>query len=90
MNKQMNLPAIQAIMQEFEKQSEMMEMKQEIMDDTVDDVLGDAEDDAERSEVFQEFLSFPSGPSLLFLGTCTLTALVFLSFPLRCVTLLSQ
>ncbi len=47
MNKQMNLPAIQAVMAEFEKQSEIMDMKQEMMDDTMDDVMGDPEDDEE-------------------------------------------
>eukprot|EP00045_Choanoeca_perplexa_P004221 m.36192 g.36192 ORF g.36192 m.36192 type:complete len:212 (+) comp12459_c0_seq1:111-746(+) len=47
MNAQMNMPAIQKIMMEFEKQSEIMDMKQEMMDDTVDDVLGDEEDDEE-------------------------------------------
>ena len=58
MNKSMNMPQITAIMQEFEKQSEMMAMKQEIMDDAVDDVMGE-EDDEEETEaivdqVFEE------------------------------------
>eukprot|EP00049_Salpingoeca_infusionum_P017521 m.353288 g.353288 ORF g.353288 m.353288 type:complete len:275 (+) comp16721_c0_seq1:449-1273(+) len=50
MNQSMNLPSLMQVMAEFEKQSEMMEMKQEMMDDTVDDVLGEEEDD-EESEV---------------------------------------
>merc|ERR550517_262074 len=33
MNKQMKLPEIQKIMQEFEKQSEIMDMKEEMMSD---------------------------------------------------------
>merc|ERR1719225_1617265 len=41
MNKQMNLPQIQKIMMEFEKQSEQMEMKGEMMDDAIDDALDD-------------------------------------------------
>ncbi|EGD75599.1 charged multivesicular body protein 2a [Salpingoeca rosetta] len=49
MNKTMNIPALQKIMAEFEKQSEVMDMKQEMMDDAVDDVMGEEEDDEERS-----------------------------------------
>merc|ERR1711976_355432 len=46
MNKSMNLPQIQKIMQEFEKQSEMMEMKGEMMDDALDD--GETEEETEK------------------------------------------
>merc|ERR1712142_1426398 len=49
MNKNMKLPQIQKIMQEFEKQSEMMNMKEELMNDAIDDAMGD-EDDEEESE----------------------------------------
>jgi division protein CdvB (Snf7/Vps24/ESCRT-III family) len=35
MNKQMKLPEIQKIMMEFEKQSEIMDMKEEMMADTI-------------------------------------------------------
>merc|ERR1712228_787970 len=45
----MGLPQIQKIMQEFEKQSEMMNMKEELMNDAIDDAMGD-EDDEEESE----------------------------------------
>ena len=44
----MNLPQIQSIMMEFEKQSEIMDMKEEMMSDAIDDALGDEEDDEER------------------------------------------
>lgn len=58
MNQSMNLPALTKIMQEFEKQTEMMDMKQEMMDDMVDDVMGEEEDDedSERlvNQVFDE------------------------------------
>eukprot|EP01147_Barroeca_monosierra_P008647 gene8647-10299_t len=58
MNKTMNIPALQKIMMEFEKQSEMMDMKQEMMDDAVDDVMGEEEDDEESdllvNQVFDE------------------------------------
>jgi len=49
MNKNMKLPQIQKIMQEFEKQSAMMDMKEEMMNDVMDDAMGD-EDDEEESE----------------------------------------
>merc|ERR1712039_451626 len=39
MNKQMKLPEIQKIMQEFEKQSEIMDMKEEMMNDVMDDAI---------------------------------------------------
>ena len=35
MNKQMKLPEIQKIMMEFEKQTEMMDMKEEMMSDVI-------------------------------------------------------
>ena len=45
MNRQLNLPQIQKIMMEFEKQSEIMDMKEEVMSDAIDDALGDAGDE---------------------------------------------
>ncbi|CAG8702903.1 17053_t:CDS:2, partial [Acaulospora colombiana] len=42
MNRGMNLPSIQRIMNEFEKESAMMDMKEEMMSDAVDDKLGEA------------------------------------------------
>lgn len=48
MNKQMKLPQIQKIMQEFEKQNEIMDMKEEMMEDAIDDAMGDADDEEER------------------------------------------
>ncbi|EPQ58500.1 Snf7-domain-containing protein [Gloeophyllum trabeum ATCC 11539] len=47
MNRGLNLPAIQRIMNEFEKESSMMDMKEEMMSDAVDDVM---EDDLEDEE----------------------------------------
>ena len=35
MNRQMNMPQIQKIMMEFEKQSEIMDMKDEMMSDVI-------------------------------------------------------
>jgi len=58
MNKGMNLPAIQRIMMEFEKQSSMMDMKEEMMADAVDDVMEDDEEDeeAEGDKILQAVL----------------------------------
>jgi len=56
MNKRMNLPQIQKIMMEFEKQSEIMDMKEEMMSDAVDDVIGDEEDDEESDAVVAQVL----------------------------------
>lgn len=39
MNKQINLPQIQEIMRNFERESEMMDMKEEMMSDAIDDVM---------------------------------------------------
>ncbi|BHF61732.1 Charged multivesicular body protein 2A [Sparganum proliferum] len=49
MNKQMNLPELQKILMEFEKQSGMMEMKEEMISDAMDDVF-EEEGDAEASD----------------------------------------
>lgn len=35
-------------MQEFEKQSEIMDMKEEMMNDVIDDAMGDEDDEEER------------------------------------------
>jgi division protein CdvB (Snf7/Vps24/ESCRT-III family) len=43
----MKLPEIQRIMAEFEKQSEIMDMKEEMMDDAIDSALGDDNDEEE-------------------------------------------
>lgn len=50
MNKQMNVPEMQKIMREFEKQNEMMGMKEEMMSDAVDDVLDEDGDEEEEME----------------------------------------
>eukprot|EP01114_Cavostelium_apophysatum_P011197 TRINITY_DN253_c0_g1_i1.p1 TRINITY_DN253_c0_g1~~TRINITY_DN253_c0_g1_i1.p1 ORF type:complete len:211 (+),score=79.08 TRINITY_DN253_c0_g1_i1:120-752(+) len=56
MNRQMNLPAMQRIMMEFEKQSEAMEMKEEMMNDTMDDVFEQEGEEAETEEVINQVL----------------------------------
>lgn len=44
MNRSMNLPAVQRIMREFERESATMDMKEEMMGDAVDEAM---DDDAE-------------------------------------------
>ena len=57
MNKAMNLPAMQRIMMEFEKQTEIMEMKEEMIEDTMEDIFETEEDeDAETDEVINKVL----------------------------------
>ncbi|KAF8582205.1 vacuolar sorting protein DID4 [Ramaria rubella] len=51
MNRGLNLPSIQRIMNEFEKESATMDMKEEMMSDAVDDVMDDeAEDEEEEGD----------------------------------------
>src|ERR1700712_1173697 len=55
MNRQMNLPALQRIAMEFEKENDIMDQRQEMMDDAIDDVTG-LEDEAEGEEVVEQVL----------------------------------
>ena len=54
MNKGVQLPGIQKIMMEFQKESELMDMKQEMMEDAIDDVMDDAADEQETDEIVQK------------------------------------
>lgn len=56
MNRQLKLPQIQKIMQEFEKQSEIMDMKEEMMSDAIDDAMGDEGDEEESDAVVSQVL----------------------------------
>ena len=56
---------------EFEKQSEIMDMKEEMMNDAIDDAMGDDEDEEERQE-----------PSLLLCSFLIVMVLVSLNAPL--------
>lgn len=55
MNRQMNLPALQRIAMEFEKENDIMDQRQEMMDEAIDDVTG-LEDEEEGEEVVREVL----------------------------------
>lgn len=57
MNRQMNLPGIQAMMVEFERQSGMHEMKQEMIDDVMDDVLAGDEEEEETAEIVDKVMA---------------------------------
>lgn len=48
MNRQLNMPQIQKILQEFEKQSEIMDMKEEMMNDSIDEAMEGDDDEEER------------------------------------------
>ncbi|KAF8177335.1 Snf7-domain-containing protein, partial [Mycena galopus ATCC 62051] len=57
MNRGLNLPGIQRIVTEFEKESSMMDMKEEMMSDAVDDVMEDEEDEEEEGDkILQQVL----------------------------------
>jgi hypothetical protein len=55
MNRQMNLPALQRIAMEFERENDIMDQRQEMMDDAIDDVTG-LEDEEEEEEVMSKVL----------------------------------
>jgi charged multivesicular body protein 2A len=55
MNKQMNLPSLQRIAMEFERENDIMDQRQEMMDDVMDDVMeGGVEE--EGDEVVEQVL----------------------------------
>lgn len=56
MNRRMNMPALQRIMMEFQKQTEKMEIKQEVMNDAVEDALEDDEDEEEQEAIVGKIL----------------------------------
>eukprot|EP01123_Difflugia_compressa_P000095 TRINITY_DN1019_c0_g6_i1.p1 TRINITY_DN1019_c0_g6~~TRINITY_DN1019_c0_g6_i1.p1 ORF type:complete len:196 (+),score=48.25 TRINITY_DN1019_c0_g6_i1:67-588(+) len=56
MNNTINLPALQQIMVEFQKQSEIMDIKEETIGDTMDDMFDEEEEEAETSEIVNQVL----------------------------------
>ncbi|XP_047646898.1 charged multivesicular body protein 2a isoform X2 [Phacochoerus africanus] len=52
----LKLPQIQKIMMEFERQAEIMDMKEEMMNDAIDDAMGDEEDEEESDAVVAQVL----------------------------------
>ncbi|KAH9994053.1 Snf7-domain-containing protein [Xylariaceae sp. FL0662B] len=55
MNRSMNLPALQRITMEFERENDMMEQRQEMMDDAIDDAM-DVGVEEEGDEVVEQVL----------------------------------
>merc|ERR1719385_578366 len=66
MNRQMKLPEIQKIMQEFENQSEIMDMKEEMMNDVIDDAMGDDDEEEESDAIVNQVLDDNGIALLLF------------------------
>ena len=56
MNKGMDLPAMQKIMREFEKETEQMDMKEEMMGDAIDDVMEASDEEEEADNVLNSVL----------------------------------
>lgn len=56
MNRQLNMPQIQKILQDFEKQSEIMDMKEEMINDVIDDAMEDEADEEETDAVVSQVL----------------------------------
>jgi len=56
MNRQINLPGIQKIMQDFERESEIMDMKEEMMNDAIDDAVDDENDEEETEAIVNQVL----------------------------------
>lgn len=56
MNRQLNLPQIQKILHEFEKQSEIMDMKEEMINEHIDDAMEDEGDEEESDAVVSQVL----------------------------------
>jgi charged multivesicular body protein 2A len=56
LNKQMNLPQLTKIMQEFAKQTEQMDMKQEMIGDAIDDTMDTTEDEEETDQIVNQVL----------------------------------
>ena len=52
----MNLPALQRIAMEFEKENDIMDQRQEMMDDAIDDVTGLEEDEEAGDEIVNQVL----------------------------------
>ncbi|KAJ7057902.1 vacuolar sorting protein DID4 [Mycena amicta] len=56
MNRSLNLPAIQRIMTEFEKESSMMEMKDDMVSGFVDDLIVEDDEELEGERILKEVL----------------------------------
>lgn len=80
MNRQMNLPALQRIAMEFERENDVMDQRQEMMDDAIDEATGMEGEEEEGEDIVKEVLDeigvnlgqdvrFPLSPHLPFLAS---------------------
>ena len=71
----MNLPAIQRIAMEFERENDMMDQRQEMMDDAIDDTFEDEEEESDEivNQVLDEIGVDLSQSVILALLTRTVT-----------------
>lgn len=56
MNRQMNLPALQRIAMEFERENDVMDQRQEMMDDAIDEATGIEGEEEEGEDIVKEVL----------------------------------
>ncbi|KAJ1555425.1 Charged multivesicular body protein 2A [Cladochytrium tenue] len=56
MNKSVNLPEISRIMMDFERESEVMNMKEEMMNDAIDDAVEEEDDEEETEAIVNQVL----------------------------------
>jgi len=56
MNRQMNLPALQRIAMEFERENDVMDQRQDMMDDAIDEATGMEADEEEGEDIVKEVL----------------------------------
>ncbi|KAF6000483.1 Charged multivesicular body protein [Cyanidiococcus yangmingshanensis] len=56
MNRQVNLPRIGHILHEFERESEILSLKQEVIDDAMDNAIADEDENEETEQVVNQVL----------------------------------
>lgn len=56
MNRQMNLPQIQRVIHEFQKQTDIVDMKEEMINDVMDDVFEEETDEQESDQIVNQVL----------------------------------
>ena len=74
MNRNMNLPAMQRIAMEFERENDMMDQRQEMMDDAIDDTFEDEEEESDEivNQVLDEIgVDLSQSVCCLFCYICT-------------------
>lgn len=54
MNRQINLPALQQIAIEFERENEIMDERQDVIDDATDEATAMEDDEAEIDDIIKE------------------------------------